>query len=101
MTTPTLHLQTLFQLDPSGRIVATLEPDPSPGPLFVLVRGTHECAWAVHTTVPDDVAAQLERLAQDEPPAGEKRISLIDEIERRADEDGDDQCAHADSSSGL
>ena len=69
MTTPTLHLQTLFQLDPRGRIVATLEPDPAPGPLFILVRGTHECAWAVHTAVPDGLAAQLERLAQDEPPA--------------------------------
>lgn len=68
MTTPELHLETLFLRDARGRIVSTNEPRPSPGPLFALVRGVDACAWAVHATVPDALARRLDELAQDETP---------------------------------
>lgn len=68
MTTPELHLETIFLRDARGRIVSTNEPRPSPGPLFALVRGVDACVWAVHATVPDALARQLDDLAQGETP---------------------------------
>jgi hypothetical protein len=68
--TPELQLRTLFVLDERGRIVATREPEPArnPGPLFMLIRGTSSCAWAVRTDVPARFAAELDLLARDESP---------------------------------
>jgi hypothetical protein len=73
MSTPTLHLQTSFVLDAAGRIVSTREPEATPGPVFVLVRSTHSCAWAVRTDVGEGVAAELNRLAREEPPLSNLR----------------------------
>ena len=67
LTTPDLHLQTLFLLNGDGRIISTREPDPSEGPMFCLVRGTVSCAWAVRDDVRQDVADELDRLAWEEP----------------------------------
>jgi hypothetical protein len=69
--TPELELQTLFVLNEQGRIVSTREPKPTPGPGFFLIRGSSECAWALHASVPDHMAARLETLAREEPPAGD------------------------------
>ena len=67
LSTPGLHLQTLFLLNGDGRIKSTREPDPSEGPMFCLVRGTVTSAWAVREDIPQDVADQLDRLACEEP----------------------------------
>src|SRR5881275_2191514 len=69
MSTPDLHLKTLFVLDDEGRILSTREPGASRGPLFSLVRGATSCAWAVRADVPIDLASEIDRLARDEPPA--------------------------------
>lgn len=68
VSTPDLHLQTLYVLDGDGRIVGTREPEPSPGPLFSLIRGKATCAWAVRADVPPDIADELDGLAREEPP---------------------------------
>lgn len=67
--TPQLQLQTLFVLSDRGRIVSTREPNPTPGPKFCLVRDRTESAWAVHATVPEQLAIEIEDLARAEPPA--------------------------------
>jgi hypothetical protein len=67
--TPRLHLETLLVLSDRGRILSTREPRPSPGPAFVLIRGATEVAWAVRDDLADDVAAELDDLAGQEPAA--------------------------------
>jgi RimJ/RimL family protein N-acetyltransferase len=66
--TPDLHLNTLFVLNNVRRILSTREPGGTSGPLFSLVRGPVGCVWAVHADVPHTVAAELDRLAAQEPP---------------------------------
>lgn len=73
MNLPDLHLSTLFLLDSNGRITGTREPDPRPGPLFTLIRGTTTCAWAVRADVPRSVADELEGLARQEPLTSDSR----------------------------
>lgn len=68
MSTPSLHLQTLFELDNAGRILRTREPGGGAGPLFSLIRGPAGCAWAVRADVPADIAAEIDALARSEPP---------------------------------
>ena len=73
MSTPALHLQTLFLLNGDGRIVGTREPEPSAAALFCLIRGATDCAWAVRADVPPDVADELDRLAREESPVSDFR----------------------------
>ena len=73
MSTPVLHLRTLFLLDGAGHIRGTREPDPEPGPLFALIRGRTSCAWAVRADVPQEIAEKLAGLAREEPPAADFR----------------------------
>ena len=86
MSTPALHLQTLFELDGDGRISGTREPESSPGPLFSLIRGNAGCAWAVRSDVPWDVAEELDGLVREEtlisdlgeaPVHAERYMSLV------------------------
>lgn len=86
MSTPFLHLETLFRFDSTGRITGTREPDPSPGPKFALIRGRTGCTWGVRADVPLAVAKQLDDLAKREPPTqdlweppvhSEKYITLL------------------------
>ncbi len=77
MSTPELHVQTMFSLDGNGRIVGTREPDPSPGPLFSLVRGRDGCAWAVRSDVPRSVAKELGTLAGEEPSVADFRVAPV------------------------
>ena len=88
MSTPDLHLKTLFVLDGEGRIVSTREPGARRGPLFSLVRGATSCAWAVRADVPINLASELDRLARNEPPAmdlrhaplhAERYVSLLED----------------------
>jgi hypothetical protein len=65
--TPQLQLETLFILDRCGRIVATREPRPSPGPVFMLTRGATDLACAVRADVAQDTADELINLARQEP----------------------------------
>lgn len=69
MCTPDLQLKTAFILNDEGRIVSTREPGASRGPLFSLVRSARACTWAVRADLPDDLAGELDYLAQAEPPA--------------------------------
>ncbi len=71
MSTPDLHLRTLFLLDSDGRIRGTREPDPDPGPRFSLIRGRASCAWAVRADVAPAVAEELDGLAREEPPVAD------------------------------
>lgn len=73
MTTPDLHLRTLYIFDDRGRITATREPTSNPTPALCLVRSAASCAWAVGADVPDDIAAELDALARDEPPTADLR----------------------------
>ena len=77
MSTPDLHLQTLFPLDAAGRIRGTREPEPGPGPLFSLIRGEASCTWSVRADVPRDVADELDRLARQEPPVSDFRQAPV------------------------
>lgn len=74
MTTPELHLETLFRIDRRGRITGTREPDSRRGPVFKLVRGRAHCAWAVRADTPDRVADALHDLAAEEQPVEEGRL---------------------------
>jgi RimJ/RimL family protein N-acetyltransferase len=67
--TPRLQLETLFIVDARRRIVSTREPQPSPGPAFILIRGEFECAWAVRADVPEPTAVEFNRLAAEETPS--------------------------------
>jgi hypothetical protein len=69
--TPRLQLETLFVLSDRGRILSTRQPRPSPGPAFLLTRGSTEVAWAVRDDVAADVAAELDDWARQEPVSSE------------------------------
>ena len=67
---PRLQLETLFVLNGVGRIVSTREPQPTPGPAFILIRGASACGWAIRRDVSDRVADELDQLAAREPALG-------------------------------
>ena len=73
MSTPELHLKTVFTLNEEGHIASTREPMPSLGPAFYLVRGTDSCAWAVRADVAPRLADKLSDLARQEPPISDLR----------------------------
>ena len=75
MVTPKLLLETSYELSDSGRILRTREPAPQLGPRFVLQRSNSNCAWALRNDVSDEIAAAVDHLAQDEPPATDPRIA--------------------------
>ena len=77
MSTPVLHLRTLFLLDGAGHIRGTREPDPEPGPLFALIRGRTSCAWAVRADVPQEIAEELDGLAREEPTVADFRDAPV------------------------
>ena len=77
MSTPRLQLETLYLLDCDGRIRGTRELEPSPGPVFSLIRGTASCAWAVRADVATDVADELAELAREEPPVSDFRVAPV------------------------
>ena len=70
-------METLYLLDGDGRIRGTRELEPSPGPVFSLIRGRASCAWAVRADVSRDLAEELEELARDEPPVSDFRVAPV------------------------
>jgi hypothetical protein len=77
LSTPDLHLKTLFVLNDDGRILSTREPGMHRGPLFSLIRNTTSCAWAVRAGVPEDIASEIDHLAREEPPVLDLRDSPV------------------------
>ena len=67
----------MFLLYEDGRISETRSPEPEPGPLFSLIRGTEGCAWAVRADVPQDIADDLDGLASEEPPISDFRDAPV------------------------
>lgn len=67
MITARLRLETMFVLTSDRRIASTREPNASAGPLFMLIRSSSDCAWATRADVAPDLAAELARLAAEEP----------------------------------
>lgn len=59
--------------DVRGRIISTREPEPTPGPLFCIVRGAESCAWSVHADVPEYIAQEVHTIARREAPITEFR----------------------------
>ena len=75
MATPVLYLQTNFVLNDHRRIVGTREPEPGgPVPLFTIIRDATSCIWAIRADIPDHLAVELGRLAQDEKPLSDFRV---------------------------
>ncbi len=68
MSTPELHLHTLYTFDQAGRIVSTREPRPAIGPAFTLIRSRADRVWAVGESVAPDLADELDALAAQERP---------------------------------
>lgn len=67
-----MQAEALFEHDASGRLLRVNERDnPHPAPRFFLTRGQTANLWRARCDLPDDLAAQLERLAADEPVGGD------------------------------
>ena len=64
-------------LDGNGRITEKRSPEPEPGPLFSLIRGTERCVWAVRADVPQEVADEIDALAREEPPVSDFRDAPV------------------------
>lgn len=77
MSHPNLHLRTLFVLNGEDRIVSTREPEASRGPAFTIVRSVTSCTWAIRADIPQELADELGRLAQEEPPTPDLRDAPI------------------------
>lgn len=77
MSTPQQFLDTCFVHDLRRRIISTREPEPTPGPLFCILRGAESCAWSVHANLPDNIADDVVRIARHEPPNTDFRAGLI------------------------
>lgn len=68
MSTPALHLATLYTTDASGRLTTTREPTKQPAPKFVLVRSATASAWGIRADIPDALAEELTALSRAELP---------------------------------
>lgn len=68
MSTPALHLATLYETDATGRLTTTREPAQKPAPKFVLVRSTAASAWGIRADISDALAEELTALARAELP---------------------------------
>lgn len=60
MSTPDLHMKTLFILNADGRILSTREPGANRAPVFTLIRSKGACVWAVRSDVPEDIAGEID-----------------------------------------
>lgn len=70
-----LHLEALFTLDGSGRLVSTNEPDGSPAPRFFLGRTPDGNVWRVRHDVSRSTVAELEAIAESEPIASTSALT--------------------------
>ncbi len=58
----------MFSVDSHRRISASLESSARLPPLFVLIRSTSNVTWGVRNDVAGEIADELDRLADGEPP---------------------------------
>jgi hypothetical protein len=65
----TLHLNTLYLLDPDGRLRCVNEVGEPPPPRFHMGRTRHGNLWRFRHDLPNEVVATLDRLCRSEPPA--------------------------------
>jgi len=77
VSTPDLHLNTLFVLNDEGRIISTREPGSNRVPLFALVRSATDRTWAVHADVPEEIASEIDRVARTEPQVSDLRNAPV------------------------
>jgi RimJ/RimL family protein N-acetyltransferase len=70
-----MELQTtaLFTHDAAGRIVAINETDGDPAPRLFLGRTRQGNVWRLRHDLPDEIAAELERILSSEPPLNDPR----------------------------
>jgi RimJ/RimL family protein N-acetyltransferase len=62
-----IQAQTLYRLDERGRLLCVNEPDEPPAPRFFMGRTPEGNIWRLRHDLPDDLAAELERLCRAEP----------------------------------
>lgn len=72
----TLQVEALFTYDAHGRIVATNEPSPQPGPRLFLGRTSVGNLWRVRSGLPNATADALATLADAEPIASDPRMPV-------------------------
>lgn len=63
----TIHINTLFQCDPDGRLRCVNEPGNPPAPRFYMGRTSEGNYWRFRYDLPAHLVAQLEALCQSEP----------------------------------
>jgi hypothetical protein len=66
-TLPSLQVETLFHLDPSGRLLSVNEAQGAPAPRFYLGRMRHANRWHWRYDLPIDVVRELDNLIRREP----------------------------------
>lgn len=62
-----IHIDTLFQCDPDGRLHCINEPGNPPAPRFYMGRTAEGNSWRFRYDLPVELGAQLETLCQSEP----------------------------------
>lgn len=69
-----MQVDVLYLHDASGRLLRVNEPDPeNPAPRFFLARTAAGNLWRTRYDLPAELAAELERLARDEPTSRDLR----------------------------
>jgi RimJ/RimL family protein N-acetyltransferase len=69
-----IHTDLLYIYDANNRLLRINEPEPdNPAPRFFLARSREGNLWRFRHDVPDDLAAELDRLAAAEPVASDFR----------------------------
>lgn len=71
VASPALHLSTLFETDPNGRLTTTREPTKQSAPKFVLVRSATALTWGIRADIPDALAEELTAFARAERPVAD------------------------------
>ncbi|MBI1257124.1 MAG: GNAT family N-acetyltransferase [Chloroflexi bacterium] len=69
------QVDALFVHDGSGRLLRINEPDINPAPRFFLGRSAGGNVWRTRYDLPDELAAELGRLASTEPVASDLRAA--------------------------
>lgn len=68
-----IHINTLFQCDPDGRLRWVNEPGNPPAPRFYMGRTSEGNCWRFRYDLPADLVAQLEPLCQNEPVTADRQ----------------------------
>lgn len=66
-----VQIGTLYRLDARGRMLAVNEPGDPPAPRLFLGRTRQGSVWSTRHDLPEDLAAELDRLCRAEPAAAD------------------------------